>query len=85
MLRDVNAATEPDTLKARHVLEQLNEAARPARTPDQPVMESDRQELRPTGGTFRIQQIECVLHIGEELLSCRKTGILIEAIFVGLV
>jgi hypothetical protein len=56
MLRDVDAAAEPDVLEARHVFEQLDEAAGPAWTPDQPVMKSDRQELRRTGGAFRIQQ-----------------------------
>src|SRR4051812_7974847 len=60
MLRDVDAAAEPDVLMARHVREQLDQAAGAAGAADQAVVQADRQQLRRSRNAFRVKQVEGV-------------------------
>ena len=85
MLGDVDAAAEPDVLKAAHVLEQPDQPGATPGPPDQPVMQADRQQLRRTFLAFAPENVEGVAHVGDVGFSGRKPAVFIEAVVVRLV
>ena len=65
---DVDAPRDPDLLVRRDVIEETRQRRGAPGTADEPAMQADRHHLR-RGLAFRIERVESVLQIGEELVA----------------
>src|SRR5690606_17360218 len=67
--RDVYSSRDPDLVVALHIFDEALERRNASRPADKAAMQTDREHLGPTGLTFRIEIVERVLQIGEELIA----------------
>src|SRR5260221_1898966 len=66
--RDIDAAADPHFVVTLHVVEEAGEAGEATGSPDEAAMQPDRHHLRPLL-PFRVEHVETVAQIGEELLA----------------
>jgi hypothetical protein len=69
VLRNVDAAAEPNVIMAAHVIEQFDQATDPTWSADKEIMQTNRQQFRRTGVAFRMKHVESIAHIVEELIA----------------
>jgi hypothetical protein len=84
MLGDVAAGAKPHPIAPPDIVEKLDEANRPRRAADQPVVQVYRHHLRLVGALF-IQEIEAINHVARKIVSGVKALVAVEAIVIGFV
>ena len=68
MPRDIEPGRDPHLVVALHVIEEAGERGEPPRPAGQPAVQTDRQHARPLGA-FRIEHVEAVAQVVEELVA----------------
>jgi hypothetical protein len=69
MARDVDTPTEPHGLVPSHVLEEPDEPSHTPGPPDQPIVQTDREQLGRALDPLAIEHIEGIPHVGEKIVT----------------
>src|SRR5262249_49618244 len=69
---DVDAPGDPDSVEAPDVVEETPKAREPSRLPDETAVEADAHHLGHAGLPLRVEAIEAVLEVLEELFAIGK-------------
>src|SRR5215467_7649089 len=69
MARDVDTPAEPHAFMPSHVLEKPDEPAHTPGPPDQPIVQTDREQLGLAPDALAIEHVEGIPHVGEEIIA----------------
>ena len=69
MSGDIDASRDPDLVVALHVVEEPLERGDPSRATHQSTVQPDREHLRCARYSLRVQDVEGVAQVREELLA----------------